>query len=62
MKVEHRQIVERVRPARRVLVVDDHANLRSRARALLESEGFDGAGVVLAEMDRDRDALARLYG
>jgi two-component system nitrate/nitrite response regulator NarL len=40
MKVEHRQTLERVRPARRVLVVDDHASFRSCARALLESEGF----------------------
>jgi len=38
--VEHRQIVERVRPARRVLVVDDNASFRC-ARALLESESFD---------------------
>ena len=44
MKVEHRQTVERVRPARRVLVVDDHASFRSSARALLESEGFDVVG------------------
>ena len=29
MKVEHRQIVERVRPFRRVLVVDDRASFRS---------------------------------
>jgi DNA-binding NarL/FixJ family response regulator len=44
MKVEHRQIVERVRPARRVLVVDDHASFRRCARGLLESEGFDVVG------------------
>ncbi|HET8750928.1 MAG TPA: response regulator transcription factor [Gaiellaceae bacterium] len=44
MKVEHRQILERVRPARRVLVVDDHASFRSCARTLLESEGFDVVG------------------
>lgn len=56
MKVECRQLVERARPARRVLVVDDHAGFRSCARALLESEGFDvvgeaaegGAAVALA--------------
>jgi DNA-binding NarL/FixJ family response regulator len=44
MKVEHRQIDERVRPARRVLVADDHASFRSCARALLESEGYDVVG------------------
>ena len=44
MKVEHRQIVERVRPFRRVLVVDDHASFRSCVRELLESEGFDVVG------------------
>lgn len=44
MKVEHRQILERVRPARRVLVVDDHASFRSCARAVLESEGFEVVG------------------
>jgi DNA-binding NarL/FixJ family response regulator len=44
MKVERRQILERVRPARRVLVVDDHASFRGCARALLESEGFDVVG------------------
>jgi CheY-like chemotaxis protein len=41
MKVEHRQIVERVRPGRRVLVVDENASFRSCAHALPESEGFD---------------------
>jgi DNA-binding NarL/FixJ family response regulator len=44
MKVEHRQLVERVQPGRRVLVVDDHAGFRSCVRALLESEGFDVVG------------------
>jgi DNA-binding NarL/FixJ family response regulator len=44
MKVEHQQIVERVRPGWRVLVVDDHASFRSCARTLLESEGFDVVG------------------
>jgi DNA-binding NarL/FixJ family response regulator len=44
MKVEHRQILERVRTARRVLVVDDHPSFRSCARALLESEGFEVVG------------------
>jgi DNA-binding NarL/FixJ family response regulator len=44
MKVEHRQLVERLRPGRRVLVVDDHAGFRTCARTLLESEGFDVVG------------------
>lgn len=44
MKVEHRQILERVRPARRVLVVDDHESFRHCARTLLESEGFEVVG------------------
>ena len=44
MKVEHRQLVERLRPGLRVLVVDDHASFRSCAQRLLESEGFDIVG------------------
>jgi DNA-binding NarL/FixJ family response regulator len=44
MKVEHRQLVERVQPGRRVLVVDDHAGFRSCVRVLLESDGFDVVG------------------
>jgi CheY-like chemotaxis protein len=44
MKVEHRQTLEQVRPTRRVPVVDDHASLRSCARTLLESEGFEVVG------------------
>jgi DNA-binding NarL/FixJ family response regulator len=42
--VEHRQIVERVRAARRVRVVDDHASFRSSVRPPLRSEGFDVVG------------------
>ena len=44
MTVEHGQLVERRRPGRRVLIVDDHASFRSCTRALLESEGFDVVG------------------
>jgi DNA-binding NarL/FixJ family response regulator len=44
MKVQHRQLGDRARDGRRVLIVDDHASFRSCARALLESEGFDVAG------------------
>jgi DNA-binding NarL/FixJ family response regulator len=44
MKVEHRELLEQVRPARRVLIVDDHASFRRCAGALLRSEGFDVVG------------------
>lgn len=44
MKVQHRQLDDRARNGRRVLIVDDHASFRSCARALLESEGFDVVG------------------
>ena len=44
MKPEHRELVARLRPARRILVVDDHAGFRSCARALLTAEGFDVVG------------------
>jgi DNA-binding NarL/FixJ family response regulator len=44
MKVEHRELLERLRPARRVLVVDDHPSFRRCARALLQSEGFEVVG------------------
>ena len=46
MKTEHRELLERVRPARRVLVVDDHASFRSCASAVLSSEGFDVVGTA----------------
>jgi DNA-binding NarL/FixJ family response regulator len=58
MKVEHRELLERLRPARRVLVVDDHPSFRRCARALLQSEGFevvgeaaDGAAALAAVAD-----------
>jgi len=44
MKVEHRELLERMGPARRVLVVDDHDSFRRCASALLASEGFDVVG------------------
>ena len=44
MKPEHRKLLEELRPARRVLVVDDHPSFRRCARALLEAEGFEVVG------------------
>jgi DNA-binding NarL/FixJ family response regulator len=44
MKSEHRQLVDGLRPGRRVLVVDGHASFRTCARTLLESEGFEVVG------------------
>ena len=44
MKPEHRELLEELRQARRVLVVDDHPSFRRCARALLTSEGFDVVG------------------
>jgi DNA-binding NarL/FixJ family response regulator len=44
MKVQHRQLGERARLGRRVLIVDDHPSFRSCARTLLQSEGFDVVG------------------
>ena len=44
MKPEHRELLEELRPARRVLVVDDHPSFRRCARALLAAEGFEVVG------------------
>lgn len=44
MKVEHRQLGEQARHARRVLMVDDHGSFRRCARTLLEAEGYDVVG------------------
>ena len=44
MKAEHRELLERLRPARRVLVVDDHPSFRRCAARLLEAEGFEVVG------------------
>ena len=38
------KVVESARPARHVLVVDDHASFRRRASELLNSEGYDVVG------------------
>ena len=44
MRQEHLELVDRLRPARRVLVVDDHAGFRRCASALLAAEGFEVVG------------------
>jgi DNA-binding NarL/FixJ family response regulator len=54
MKAEHRQLLEQLRPARRVLVVDDHPSFRRCAAALLEAEGFE----VVGEAEDGASALA----
>jgi DNA-binding NarL/FixJ family response regulator len=54
MKAEHRELVDRLRPARRVLIVDDHPSFRSCARALLTDEGFD----VVGEAENGATAVA----
>jgi DNA-binding NarL/FixJ family response regulator len=53
MKAEHSELLESFRPARTVLVVDDHPSFRRCARVLLGAEGFevvgeaeDGAGAI----------------
>ena len=47
------------RMARTVLVVDDHAGFRSRARLLLEAEGFEVVGEA-GDGERAVSAAARL--
>jgi DNA-binding NarL/FixJ family response regulator len=54
MKVEHRKLSEQPRPARRVLVVDDHPSFRRCATAMLTAEGFD----VVGEVEDGASALA----
>ena len=44
VKPEQREPAVGLRPARRVLVVDDHAGFRRCARVLLTAEGFDVVG------------------
>lgn len=44
MKPEHRELLDKLRPARRVLVVDDHPSFRRCAGALLRAEGFEVVG------------------
>jgi DNA-binding NarL/FixJ family response regulator len=50
----HRELLEELRPARRVLIVDDHPSFRRCARALLEAEGFE----VVGEAEDGGSALA----
>jgi DNA-binding NarL/FixJ family response regulator len=51
---EQRELVEQLRPARRVLLVDDHPSFRRCARVLLAAEGFE----VVAEAADGTSALA----
>jgi DNA-binding NarL/FixJ family response regulator len=54
MNGEHGAAGEQVRPARRVLVVDDHPSFRRSASALLVAEGYD----VVAEAEDGASAVA----
>jgi DNA-binding NarL/FixJ family response regulator len=54
VKLEHRELLEGLRTARRVLVVDDHASFRRCASTLLRSEGFE----VVGEAEDGRSAVA----
>ncbi|HEY1368805.1 MAG TPA: response regulator transcription factor [Gaiellaceae bacterium] len=54
MKAEHRELLEELRSARRVLVVDDHPSFRRCAAALLAAEGFE----VVGEAEDGSSALA----
>jgi DNA-binding NarL/FixJ family response regulator len=53
MNGEHRAAGEQLRPARRVLVVDDHPSFRRSASALLAAEGYD----VVAEAEDGASAV-----
>jgi DNA-binding NarL/FixJ family response regulator len=44
MKAEHCDLLESLRPARTVVVVDDHPSFRRCASALLAAEGFEVVG------------------
>jgi DNA-binding NarL/FixJ family response regulator len=44
MKPEHGELLQEVRPPRRVLVVDDHPGFRRCAQRLLTEEGFEVVG------------------
>ena len=64
MKPEHRELLDELRPARRVLVVDDHASFRRCARSLLTAEGFevvgeaeDGASAVAAAAELEPELV-----
>jgi DNA-binding NarL/FixJ family response regulator len=54
VKVEHRELLDGLRPTRRVLIVDDHPSFRRCARSLLAAEGFD----VVGEAEDGAAALA----
>jgi DNA-binding NarL/FixJ family response regulator len=54
MKAAQRELFEELRPARRVLVVDDHPSFRRCARSLLTAEGFE----VVGEAEDGAAALA----
>jgi DNA-binding NarL/FixJ family response regulator len=54
MKAEHRELLDDLRPRRRVLVVDDHPSFRRCATALLTTEGFE----VVGEAEDGASALA----
>jgi len=54
MRPEHGELLEEVRTARRVLVVDDHPSFRHCARRLLTEEGFE----VVGEAEDGATALA----
>jgi DNA-binding NarL/FixJ family response regulator len=54
MRPEHRQLLDELRSARRVLVVDDHPSFRRCARRLLTEEGFE----VVGEAEDGATALA----
>lgn len=54
MNVEHRPAGAQLRPARRVLVVDDHPSFRRSASALLTAEGYE----VVAEAEDGASAVA----
>ena len=55
MEAEQRELAVRLRPARRVLVVDDHAGFRRCASLLLTAHGFD----VVGEAEDGAAALER---
>jgi DNA-binding NarL/FixJ family response regulator len=44
LKEQHRELLDRLRPSQRVLVVDDHPSFRRCACTLLTAEGFEVVG------------------